>query len=107
MSIEEERKAFEEHYKVAARGAYDEPDLYFKDGEFRCAVTQRSFNTWLAAKAHAAEMAKPSCLVFETVADTFTVQYFDNGRPIQERGFMNKDGAEVWARNMGYRVAEE
>lgn len=105
-TIEEERKAFEEHYKVAARGAYDEPDLYFKDGEFRCAVTQRSFNIWLAAKEHAAEMAKPTCIVFETMADTFTVQYFDNGRPTQESGFKNEVVAIQWAKNNGYRVIE-
>lgn len=85
MNIEEERKAFDKLF------------IY----------SEERFEIWLAAKNYAAEMGKPSCIIFETMGGTFTVQYFDQGRPKRESGFTNKEDAEVWARNSGYRIVEE
>ena len=87
MNIEEERRAFDKWRKECMESG--------------------DFPSWIAAKAHAEEMAKPTCVIFQTMVDTHTIKYFDQGRPIEERGFKTEAEAIKWAKNFGYRVVEE
>lgn len=92
MNIEEERKAYSKW-------------LFSKDTEVS------GFDTWLAAKEHAAEMAKLTvkiirstsvCTRYPWVVSLFDGETF-NG--VLE-DFTTKEDAEAWARNCGYRVIE-
>ena len=107
MNIEEERKAFIEACKDQFGNVYYPMNDDWSEGEFCDPVVQRHFVTWQLAKAHAVELAKPTCIVFETMAETFIVQYLDCGRLVRERGFVSEKHAIAWATNNGYRVVEE
>lgn len=108
MNIEEERKAFEAN--VLTTGLFKSVtwngERYAFIGGGLC-MTQDYFEVWLKAKRHAVEMAKPTCVVFQTMANTYTVKYLDQGRPIEERGFKTEAEAIKWTKDFGYRVAEE
>jgi hypothetical protein len=100
MNLEQERKAFEVFYEKEATSAYSEPDLGFKDGDYRCAIASRAFKVWLAAKAHAVEMAKPTCEVYHLTTgwavDPICREHYE--------GFASKEKAIEWAVENGYRV---
>jgi len=104
MNIEEERKAFEaEVLKTMEPGflrrwLVDGVEQY---GLYEC---QYNFDIWLAAKTHAAEMAKPVATWYETMGDKFAlVCSGDNER----RLFESVAEAKVWAQANGYRVVDE
>lgn len=95
MNIEEERKAFKQYTALDSKIYNDE------------------FATWLKAKQHAADMAKPTVKVkpkglnaefsqYKWVVSLFEGETF-NG--VLE-DFTTKEDAEAWARNCGYRVIE-
>ena len=69
---------------------------------------------WLAAKAHAVEMAKPECVVFETMIGSWRVTRPNPGRGLvntlflcTQNGDTGKATATKWAIDNGYRVIEE
>lgn len=61
MNIEEERQVFIVFYMTEGGNAYYPVDTGFDGAEFYDPIVQRAFKVWLAAKAHAEEVAKPSC----------------------------------------------
>ena len=115
MNIEEERKAFVEILKpklITDFGCGCLAEGHDKD-TFDHPGVQFTFEGWLAAKEHAAEMAKPTvkvkpkCLNTEFSQYQWVVSLFEdetfNG--VLE-DFITKEDAEAWARNCGYRVIE-
>lgn len=105
MDIEEERKAFQAALPENA-------DWIFMDGKFAHIVIQKRFDAWLAAKAHALEMAKPTtvkimtssresapypCIVSLFEGETFNGVLED---------FHTTEEASEWAISNGYRVVK-
>lgn len=116
MNIEEERKAFE---KFGFPSPLIPVWLKFTDGGYTPLPEKQSIHSqklsdhcnklfilWLGAKEHAAEMAKPECVVFETIGGNFTVQTYDNKGTQNIRDFASQAGAIQWAKDNGYRVIE-
>lgn len=64
--------------------------------------TVNYFQGWLAAKAHAAERAKPTARVKESIATGWRI-YYD---VYQYGNFQTKEDAVAWLVNAGYRVIE-
>lgn len=105
MNIEEERKVFIETLKPTlieyfGCGAFAEG---FDKDTFDAPGVQFFFEGWLAAKAHAEEMAKPVGRVKESISTGWWV-YYD---VYQYGGLESKNAAEKWLIDRGYRVVEE
>lgn len=89
MDIEEERKAFD---------IYEEEQLK-KDQWWMYGFD--AFEVWLAAKVHAAEMAKPV-----RIASDYTDQWFAFQPSWKGPVFASESDAIQWAKDNGYRVIE-
>jgi hypothetical protein len=125
MNLEEERKAFEAAMvKVIA----DKAQAMYGDNVKRDSVEEQArkyianldeeeslfsvhFAMWCAAKAHAAEMAKPVARVsLSSVANWIVYGLCSHGgtfNGIIGKDFTNKAAAVTWAKASGYRVVEE
>lgn len=117
MNIEEERKAFEKALPIPDGVTwYPTRSRYFAQPPATNAFASHAtaqFVAWLAAKRHAAEMAKPTVRikpksVFSAPSNyPFVVSLFEgetfNG--VLE-DFSTKEGAIEWANRNGYRVIE-
>lgn len=112
MNIEEERKAFELNgfpspliaiWLTFAEGVYiplrEKQSIHSQKLADHC---NKLFPVWLAAKAHAAEMAKPTCEVYHLTTgwavDPICRDHYE--------GFASKEEAIQWAKDNGYRVIE-
>jgi hypothetical protein len=98
MNIEEERKAFE----IDQVKRHPSCDLRRWAEAYRSNIVEAAFQSWLAAKEHAAEMAKPTATVKQSIQTGWWV-YYD----VYQRGeFKSKEAAEKWLNDRGYRVIE-
>jgi hypothetical protein len=123
MNIEEERKAFEATMiKVIA----DKAHALYGEGASRAVVEESArkhiagldeeeslfsvhFAMWLAAKAHAEEMAKPACNVWETMSNEWRACDAGEYRDIlgERKHHATRAAAVAYAEQHGYRVVEE
>lgn len=105
MNIEEERKAFLIHFPPACC-------LNFSDGKWstsNASIYQENvlviacvrWESWLAAKAHVEEMAKPACIL-EVSDDVYRLRL--SWRPDDFLNFIKEENARAWAKENGYRV---
>lgn len=110
MNIEEERKTFEAFWSKEMN--IEVMDLHRCEfpmvpvdfiQPYACHETQRGWLSWLAAKAHAAEMAKP----------VYTPEPYNGGWGVQDlqhkywHTLQTKAQAIEEAKEQGYRVIEE
>lgn len=115
MNIEEERKAFIEHFPNAGTVIFDKENNVFKtasDSKWQCDVVEyanRIWPVWLAAKAHAEEMAKPKFnlvnidrdgMVWALMIDGAEHATFRSDRP------MTKEKVLAWAEKQAYKVGK-
>lgn len=117
MNIEEERKAFEQKFKPdpGVKWSTENQWWYAIDNSWLEGLheTVSYFKGWLAAKEHAAEMAKPTVKIkvkpvcFSESTYPFVVSLFEgevfNG--VLE-DFKTETDAKEWAKRNGYRVIE-
>lgn len=94
MNIEEERKAFEAQEKCNT----DMVNELYSPG------VQNRWVGWLAAKAHAAEMAKPVIRIHETMGYKWGLYLPSHHRALEVK--QTRELAEAWAKDNGYRVIE-
>ena len=93
MNIEEERKAFTQYTALDSK------------------VYNDKFAIWLKAKQHATDIAKLTVKIMSSSRESapypYIVSLFDGEafKGVLE-DFTNKEDAETWARNCGYRVIE-
>ena len=85
MNIEEERKAF-------VKACCNDNNI------------KKGFDVWLAAKAHAAEMAKPVIRIHETMGDEWGLYLPSHHRALEVK--QTRELAIQWAKENGYRVIE-
>ena len=109
MNIEEERKAFLEAMKpklIAAFGCGCLEEGYDKD-TFNNENAQEFFECWLAAKEHAAEMAKGAVHVKKRPHKLHGWGvYVGNTYHMRLAIGATKEDATQWAKDNGYRVIE-
>jgi hypothetical protein len=103
MNIEQERQEFLKYYVKENTTAYSDVDTAFKDGEFRDAVVQRGFKTWLAAK----ENAKPLAVIKEVNYKTFSnleIPWYTVVGTCAKCEHQTRYACEQWALLNGYRL---
>jgi hypothetical protein len=114
INIEEERVAFEKLcYPNAASILFYEGKYHRKfnsDWQFKTSEhANHLFRAWVIAKEHAAEMAKPTCEVYENMQDRWVVVKYGTLNKVCENGstFDCESDALAFAKERGYRVIEE
>lgn len=105
MDIHKEHTAFLEFYVKEHTTAYDEVDTFYKGVTFVDPHVQHGFTIWIAAKQHAVEMAKPVVQLHETMGDKWGLYLPSHHRALEVKD--NREQAEAWAKENGYRVVEE
>lgn len=100
MNIKEERKAFNEvfakTYPALERSAELDRNLEGLGNK------ETAFCGWCLAKEHAEEMAKPGCIISETMGGNYGMYKEEAHRPFNI--FESQALAEQWAKENGYRV---
>lgn len=99
MCAEEERDAFESYQYRQHPGC----DLRRWADAYRSNIVEAAWQSWLAAKAHAAEMAKPTGRVSQGRMGDWWIEY----DVYQCGGFLTAYDAMDWLTSNGYRVVSE
>ena len=102
MDVEKERKAFETNQLKRYPGIC----LFRWPKVYRNQYVEATFQGWLAAKEHAAEMAKPIADIRKRKDHHQWAVYIPTSLTAEAFDFPHKQDAVAWAIERGYRVIE-
>lgn len=94
MNIEEERKAYEEWFKDHSK------DWPFPSESIKCIARDNDWLVWLAAKEHAAEMAKPAARIEKDPYGHWWIKWAGHA----EGKYESAEAATAEALKQGFRI---